>query len=174
MAPGVTTAAELVDMRADDDNQGLLFEGDQWTWRQVVDEADRRGALLRRLRQDGPFHIGVLLDNTPEYVFLLAGAARVGAVIVGINPTRRGAELAADITRTDCQLIITDTAHYPLLDGLDLGIGRDRILVVDSDDYRQRLDNAPAAPPRHHRHLLRISTSSSSRRGRPGGPRPSG
>ena len=51
------------------------------------------------LRQDGPFHIGVLLENTSEYLFLLAGAALVGAVIVGINPTRRGAELATDIRR---------------------------------------------------------------------------
>ncbi len=148
MPAGVTTAAELVGLRAGDDDHGLLFEGDRWTWRQVVDEADRRGSLLHRLRHDGPFHIGVLLDNTPEYIFLLAAAARVGAVIVGINPTRRGAELAADITRTDCQLIITDTAHHHLLEGLELGIGPDRILVVDSGHYGHSLDNAPAASPR--------------------------
>ena len=96
--PKVTTAAELVRLRADDDSPGLMFEGDEWSWRQVVAESERRGALLPDLRRDGPFHVGVLLDNTPEYLFLLAGAARVGAVVVGINPTRRGAELAADIT----------------------------------------------------------------------------
>ncbi len=147
MAPGVATAAELVGLRADDDNRGLLFEGEQWTWRQVVEEADRRGSLLCQWRHDGPFHIGVLLENSPEYLFLLAGAARVGAVIVGINPTRRGAELAVDIARSDCQLIITDRAQQPLLEGLDLGIDRDRILVADSDDYGEALDHAPASSP---------------------------
>ena len=86
-------------------------------------ESERRGALLQDLRRDGPFHVGILLENTPEYLFLLAGAALVGAVVVGINPTRRGAELATDITKTDCQLLITDSQQRGLLDGLDLGMG---------------------------------------------------
>jgi acyl-CoA synthetase (AMP-forming)/AMP-acid ligase II len=109
--PAFTTAAELVRQRAEDDRTGLVFESRTWTWRQVVHEAELRGALLTELRRPGPFHIGVLLENTDEYLFLLAGAALVGAVIVGINPTRRGDELAADIRVTDCQLVITDSTQ---------------------------------------------------------------
>ena len=86
--PPFTTAAELVRLRADDDHRGLLFESDEWSWRQVVAESERRAALLEDLRRDGPFHVGILLENTAEYLFLLAGAALAGAVIVGINPTR--------------------------------------------------------------------------------------
>ena len=59
-------------------------------------------------RRPGPFHVGVLLENVPEFVFLLMGAGLAGAAVVGINPTRRGAELARDINHTDCQLIVTD------------------------------------------------------------------
>ena len=73
--------------------------------------ARRRRAAARRapLPADGPFHVGVLLENTPEYLLLdLRGAALAGATVVGINPTRRGAELAHDIRHTDCQLIVTD------------------------------------------------------------------
>ena len=33
-----------------------------------------------------PPHVGVLLENVPEYVFLLGGAALAGVAIVGINP----------------------------------------------------------------------------------------
>ena len=62
------------------------------------------------LRQPGPFHIGVLLDNVPEYLFWLGAAALAGATVVGINPTRRGEELARDIRFTDCQLLVTDDA----------------------------------------------------------------
>ena len=62
-------------------------------------------------RRPGPFHVGVLLDNVPEYLFLLGGAALAGATVVGINPTRRGAELAADIRHTDCQVLVTDTVQ---------------------------------------------------------------
>jgi len=65
-------------------------------------------------------HIGVLLDNVPEFVFILGGAALAGAVVVGINPTRRGEELARDIRHTDCSVVLTDEVGIALLDGLDL------------------------------------------------------
>ncbi len=136
----VATAAQLVRLRQDDDSTGLLFEGRSWTWREVVAEARLRGELLRTLHEDGPFHVGVLLENVPEYLFLLAGAALAGAVIVGINPTRRGAELATDIRRTDCQLLVTDSTQVGLVDHLDLGLGSDRLLIVDDDAYARRLE----------------------------------
>ncbi len=97
-------------------HRDLLFEGAEWSWRQVVAEAERRGELLSDLRTDGPFHVGVLLENTPEYLFLLAGAALVGAVIVGINPTRRGAEFASDVAQTDCHCWSPTHPHRALAD----------------------------------------------------------
>ncbi len=106
------TIADLVAARADDHGTGLLFEGRSWTWAEVAHECAVRAALLRahhaERHPDDPFHVGVLLDNVPEYVFLLGGAALAGAAVVGINPTRRGAELAHDIRHTDCALVVTD------------------------------------------------------------------
>jgi fatty-acyl-CoA synthase len=136
----VTTAAQLVRLRSGDDGTGLLFEGHEWTWREVVAEAELRADLLLSLREEGPFHVGVLLENTPEYLFLLAGAALAGAVVVGVNPTRRGAELATDIRRADCQLLITDSTQVGLVEGLDLGLGPERLLVADDETYTHRLD----------------------------------
>ncbi|MEP6625284.1 MAG: AMP-binding protein, partial [Acidimicrobiia bacterium] len=109
-----TTFAELVLRRADDDTVGLVFEDEQWSWRETVAAAQTRAALLGELRRPGPFHVGVLLENVPEFVFLLMGAGLAGATVVGINPTRRGAELARDINHTDCQLIVTDAETGPL------------------------------------------------------------
>ncbi|MCX8073336.1 MAG: AMP-binding protein [Candidatus Binatia bacterium] len=57
------------------------------------------------------FHIGILLDNTPDYLFALGGAWLAGAVAVGINNTKRGQHLARDIEYTDCGLLITEP-HY--------------------------------------------------------------
>jgi fatty-acyl-CoA synthase len=139
------TVAGLVRRRAHDDHPGLVFESQEWSWRQVVAEAARRQALLEGLRRPGPFHVGVLLDNTAEYLFLLFGAALAGAVIVGINPTRRGAELASDIARADCQLVVTDSVQGRILDGLDLGLEAGRLLMTDGDPYRTLVDRAVAA-----------------------------
>ena len=66
--------------------------------------------------------------------------------MVGVNPTRRGAELATDIRHTDCQLLVTERKLLPLLDGLDLGIATDRILVVDTDEYAEECDRYRDAP----------------------------
>ncbi|MBV9412243.1 MAG: AMP-binding protein, partial [Acidimicrobiia bacterium] len=129
----VETVAELLLARAEDDHPGLLFGEDSWSWREVVAESAGRAALATELRGDGPFHIGVLLENGPEYLFWLGGAALSGATVVGINPTRRGAELARDIRHTDCQLIVTDAVGRETLSGLDTGVADDRILVVDPD-----------------------------------------
>ncbi|GAC1311729.1 MAG: AMP-binding protein [Acidimicrobiales bacterium] len=98
--------------------------------------------LLGLRPADAPFHVGVLLDNVPDFVFLLFGAALAGATIVGINPTRRGAELARDILHTDCQAIVTDPERVPMVTELELGPVGDRVLVSPGIAY----DRSPALP----------------------------
>ena len=143
--PAPTTVAGLVLSRAEDDTDGLLFDDRRWSWREVVAEARVRAEVLGRLRGPGPFHVGVLLDNVPEFVFLLTGAGLAGAAIVGINPTRRGAELARDINHTDCRLIVTDGSSSALLDGIPLDLPPDRILDVDGPAWRDTLAVAAEA-----------------------------
>ena len=112
----------------------------------MVAESDRWAAALAGLRPDrGPFHVGVLLGNVPEYLFALFGAARAGIVLVGINETRRGEELARDVRHTDCVAVLTDAPHAPLLGGLDLG--GTTIVDVGSALWRERLAGAPPIDP---------------------------
>ncbi|MFF1923126.1 AMP-binding protein [Streptomyces sp. NPDC058221] len=147
--PHKTIADQLL-ARAGDDHPGLLTRDRSWTWREVVEESAARAAWARELRTEGPFHIGVLLDNEPEYVFWLGAAALAGATVVGINPTRRGAELEREVRHTDCQVIVTDRAGAALLDGLDIGVEADRFLVVDAPDYPDRVvryDRKPVPDP---------------------------
>jgi len=134
------TVAELLAARAGDDHPGLLFDDERYSWDDVVRAGAVRAALARELQpMDRPFHIGVLLENVPEYLFWIGAAAFSGAAVVGINPTRRGAELAADIRHTDCALIVTDRRHSSLLDGLDLDVDTERTLVVDEPPYAASL-----------------------------------
>lgn len=136
-------AADIATMLLDrlgDEHVGLRTRDRDWTWDEVVRESAARAALARSMRSDGPFHIGVLLDNVPDFVFWLGGAALAGATVVGINPTRGAAELAEEIRHTDCQLIVTDAAGAERLRGLGLELAADRFLQVDDPGYRERVD----------------------------------
>jgi len=102
----VLTFADHVRARADDDNVAIRFEEISMTYRQWCVQVAARAALWREVLaqrpRDTPPHIGVLLDNTPEFTMWLGVAAVTGSVVVGINPTRRGAELARDVVHTAC------------------------------------------------------------------------
>ena len=131
------TVAELLARRADDDRPAVRLDDACHSWRQTCREADRRAAWMRATLTAGPPHVGVLLPNVPEYLFLLFGAARAGAVVVGLNDTRRGAELARDVTHTDCRVVLTDARGAALLEGLDLGDAR--VVRVDEPAWAAEL-----------------------------------
>jgi len=133
------TIRDLLLARVEDPAPALAFEGQRWSYVEFLQACSERAAYLLEHRREGPFHVGVLLENVPEYPMWLGAAALVGATVVGINPTRRGAELARDITHTNCQLIVTDAELGPMLEGLELGLGDDRILDIDSPEYPRTL-----------------------------------
>ncbi len=144
----MTTVAQVLRSRADSAAPALTFGDRTWTYREFVAEADRRSGLATELLDpDLPPHIGVLLDNVPDYLFWLGAAALSGFVVVGINSTYRGEPLAQLIRHTDCRMLVTSESLAPLLDGVDTGIASDRVLIVDRTDYRQRLDAAAPPPP---------------------------
>ncbi|MCX4236402.1 AMP-binding protein [Streptomyces ortus] len=139
------TVAELVQARWGDHRPGLWCEERTLTHHEVAAGAAARAALFADLlpARAQP-HVGVLLDNTPEFPLWLSAAALAGAAVAGINPTRRGPELARDILHTECRVLITERAHLPLLDGLELpGV---RVLVTDTQAYEDLL--APYADAR--------------------------
>lgn len=149
--------ADLVAARAEDDHVALWFEGRPWTWREVVEESRARATLARAhgtasaARRDGDptpgpaRHVGVFCENTPEHLFWWLGLALAGDTYVGINPTRRGPDLAHDIAFTDCGLLVVDAERRALLDGID---GLPPTLEVGTGTSRtETAERPPATPP---------------------------
>lgn len=163
------TTRDLLDLRADDDRPGLLFEGRIWTWSEVVAECKIRAHMMLALHQEGKaFHVGVMLENDPEYIFAIGGAAYAGATLVGVNLTRRGEELARDIHYTDCEMLITSSELETCFNGVDSGIPEGQTLRIgtpsfaaDVESYRNagRPDVAAAGDPATN--LLLLFTSGS-------------
>jgi len=134
----VSTVADLLRARFGDDHAGYVFEGVTVSWDDVVRESTRRAAYLEaNLDPDAKPHVGVLLENTPEYLYWIGAAALTGSCIVGINPTRRGAELSRDVRHTDCHMIVTDATGRATFDGVDTGVDPSR--HIDVDELRAHL-----------------------------------
>ena len=143
LEPTPTVRDQLV-ARAADDSPGLLFDDESWTWAEVVHQSCVRSAVLDTLLDSSrPRHVGVLLENVPEFAFLLGGAALGGQVVVGLNPTRRGAALAGDVHRADVQVVVTDAAHADLLADVDVPV-----IPLESPDWAALLEeHADAGVP---------------------------
>jgi len=130
------TIADMVRARADDDHIAVRFADESLTYREWVQCCADRAALWASLRDPAkPPHIGVLLDNVADFTMWLGAAALTGATVVGINPTRRGEELAHDVRHTECQIIVTESSYRGLFDGLDLGVSDDRVFDIDTAPY---------------------------------------
>jgi fatty-acyl-CoA synthase len=117
----IDTVQKLLRTRCADDTVAVISAERTWTWREYLAEAAAEAsALLAMTDAARPLHIGALLTNSPAYVRSMAAAALGGYVLCGINTTRRGEGLVSDIRRSDCQLLLVDSDHAGLLDGLDL------------------------------------------------------
>lgn len=136
------TIQQLLRERADDDGVGLKYDDRQWTWAEHVRAATAAAAAVLSVADESRvMHVGTLLGNTPEMLTQIAAAGLAGYVLCGINTTRRGEALLADIHRADCQIVVTDAANRSLLDGLDLhGI---RVLDTSTDEWRRLVSAAP-------------------------------
>lgn len=149
------TIQQLLRERSDDDTPAVKYEDRVWSWREhLADASATAAALIGIADPERPLHVGALLGNTPEMLTAMAAAALGGFVLCGINDTRRGAALATDIVRADCQILLTDSAHRALLDGLDLpGV---RVIDVSTDRWSARV--ASAGPLVPHREVAPTDT----------------
>lgn len=133
----------------------LRFASWECTFGEYYEECIRFALLFRDLRKSAgmarPFHVGILLDNVPDYAFALGGAWLAGATAVGINNTKRGAHLARDIAHADCAMLLTETKYMPLLEECfsDVGVEESCLLLSRRWDAFDAPEAAePAVSPR--------------------------
>lgn len=161
----VETVQQLLRQRRHDDTPAVASGDRVWTWREHLAEAEAEAAVLIALADSTrPLHVGALLGNSPAMLRAMAAAGLGGYVLCGINTTRRGTGLLADIRRSDCQILLVDDEHRELLEGVDVnGI---HVLDVTGAGYARAVAAAPPLVP--HREvagpdtLMMIFTSGTS------------
>ncbi len=144
------TMQQLLRERAEEDRPAIIHDDLVMSWRDYVAAAGTEAAaLLGLVDRDRPVHIGTVLANSPQMLRSMAAAALGGYVLCGLNTTRRGAGLAADILRAECQVLLTDDEHLALVDTIadELAESKVRVINTDSDEWAELLDGAGPLTP---------------------------
>lgn len=59
------------------------------------------------------FHVGVFMQNIPEFFYILGGCAFTNSTLVGINNAQVGEKLAFDINNIDIKILFIDYVKQP-------------------------------------------------------------
>ena len=86
--PHSGTIASALQSRASvaGDREFVSFQGHSWCYREVVDVVSRTAAVLHARGVKPGDRVGVMSPNHPASVFVLFALARLGAIMVPVNP----------------------------------------------------------------------------------------
>jgi fatty-acyl-CoA synthase len=84
--------------------------GTRWTWAQLRDRSDRLAAALLKRGITRGDRVGIWSPNRAEWVLAQYATARIGVVLVNINPAYRLAELEYALNKVACTAVITAPA----------------------------------------------------------------
>jgi fatty-acyl-CoA synthase len=123
--------------------------GYQLTYRQYDEQVDRVARSLIALGIEKGQHVAVWATNWPQWALLQFATARIGAVLVTINPAYRSSELAYVLKQSDAAaLFLID--HFRKSDYLDM-LTRAVPQLADSQAGELNLPELP-----HLRHVVAI------------------
>lgn len=85
------------------DQDAVVFRHPQWrcSWSELDSEVDRVARALLAIGLRHGDHFGVWATNVPEWVLLQFATARIGVVLVTINPSYRPNELAFTLRQSE-------------------------------------------------------------------------
>lgn len=91
---------------------GVIFreQGIRWTWRQFADEIDVLASGLLRLGVTAGDRVGIWSPNRSEWLLTQFATARIGAILVNINPAYRLAELEYALAKVGCKALVSAEA----------------------------------------------------------------
>jgi fatty-acyl-CoA synthase len=84
--------------------------GLRYSWAQLRDEADRLAGALLQLGLGPGDRLGIWSPNRSEWVLAQYATARIGVVLVNINPAYRLAELEYALNKAGCKAVISAPA----------------------------------------------------------------
>jgi len=100
---------QTVDRHGERDAFVFLEQNLRWSWSQFAREVDRLAGGLLSLGISRGDRVGIWSPNRPEWVLVQFATARIGAILVNINPAYRLAELAYALNKVGMKALFCAT-----------------------------------------------------------------
>ncbi|WP_449433870.1 AMP-binding protein [Pseudomonas putida] len=84
----------------------VRHQGLRYTWRQLAEQVDLHARALMALGVDTGERVGIWAPNCAQWCILQLACAKVGAVLVNINPAYRVAELDYVLRQSSCRWLV--------------------------------------------------------------------
>ncbi|WP_433632150.1 class I adenylate-forming enzyme family protein [Nocardia sp. CA-120079] len=103
---GIRDRLSLLLAEAPADAEAIEHEERWWTWGMVQQTARAVNAALDAAGLHADARVGVVLENRPEHVAVVAAVITSGRCVVMLSPLQPPARLAADIARCELPIVI--------------------------------------------------------------------
>ncbi|MEV6903345.1 AMP-binding protein [Amycolatopsis sp. NPDC051372] len=131
------------------DREGLVefATGRRWTYAELNADVDALARALMAVGVEKGDRVGIWAPNCAEWTITQYATAKIGAILVNINPAYRTHELAYALEQSGVTLLISastfKTSDYgAMIDEVRAGTALRTVVYLDTDDWQQLLDCA--------------------------------
>jgi long-chain acyl-CoA synthetase len=117
------------------DKTALLFKGSTVSYGQLEAESTAFSAALWNLGVRKGDRVALLLPNCPQFLVAQFGAWKIGAVVVGVNPTYTERELEQMLDALRAQTIVTLTPFYDRVKRVQGRVGLRHVIATSIKEY---------------------------------------
>ncbi len=118
-----------------------VASGRRWTWAELDRDVDdvARGLLAAGIAKGD--RVGIWAPNVAEWTLVQVATAKVGAILVNVNPAYRTHELEYAVNQSGLRLMFSASAfrtsdYRSMLDEVGLSCpGLERVVYLDTDDW---------------------------------------
>ena len=127
-----------------------MASGRRWTYAQLNDDVDVVARGLMALGIDRGERVGIWAPNCPEWTMVQYATAKIGAILVNINPAYRTHELAYVLKQSGIRTLISATSfktsdYVSMVDEVRAETPHlQEVLYLGTDDWRDLIDKADA------------------------------
>ncbi|HWD69534.1 MAG TPA: AMP-binding protein [Solirubrobacteraceae bacterium] len=127
--------------------------GRRWTYRELGADVDRLALSLISAGIEPGDRIGIWSPNFPEWVLTQFASAKVGAILVNVNPAYRTHELSYALNQSSLRLLVSATAYKTsdyrsLVEEARPGCPTlERVVYIGDSSWDELLVTADETPP---------------------------